>query len=99
MKHVLPVLPVLLATLAACGTAHPLSGLTRTGTATAAGFSFRVNHSNTDAQATRTNSVWRPSYPQVQAAAVLAVAEVTGCIPRATTATGDVALIAMKIDC
>ncbi|MGB3409129.1 MAG: hypothetical protein WBA67_16730 [Jannaschia sp.] len=92
------VLPPLLF-LAACNTAHPLDGLNRSGKASAGGHDFHVNWNLSSAQATRTNRVWRPGLAQVVAASVTATEEVTGCVVVPGSATGDVALVNMSLDC
>ncbi|MEL6587792.1 MAG: hypothetical protein AAFQ50_14235, partial [Pseudomonadota bacterium] len=85
--------------LVACNTAHPLDRLDRTGTAEAGGHSFRVNWNLKQAQATRTNRVWRPGVSEVTAAAVLATEQATGCRVLPGSAIGDIALVNMRLDC
>ena len=85
--------------LTACNVAHPLDGLTRSGTASAGGHDFRVNYNLETAQATRTNPTWRPGLAEVMLAAVQATEEVTGCAVDPGTALGDIALVNMTLDC
>ncbi|WGH79429.1 hypothetical protein [Jannaschia ovalis] len=85
--------------LAACGSPHPLDGLTRSATASAGGHDFRVNWNLETAQATRMNRVFRPRLDDVLPAAIAATEQVTGCAVRPATAIGDVALVNMTLDC
>lgn len=85
--------------LAGCNTAHPLDRLDRSGTAQAGGHEFRVNWNLKQAQATRTNPVWRPGLAKVTAAAVEATEKVTGCTVIPGSAIGDIALINMRLNC
>ncbi|GIT89817.1 hypothetical protein JANAI62_06990 [Jannaschia pagri] len=85
--------------LVACNAPHPLAGLTRSGFAEAGGHRFRVNWSLSEAQATRTNAVWRPGLAEVRIAAVAATAQVTGCDVIPGSAIGDVALVSMRLSC
>ena len=96
-----PVRALLLALtlLAACNVADPRDGLNRSGTASAGGHDFRVNWNLETAQATRTNPTWRPSVAEVWPAAMAATEAVTGCRAKPGTATGDVALVRVELDC
>lgn len=89
----------LLPLLAACNMAHPMDGLTRSGTASAGGHDFRVNWNLETAQATRTNRAFRPGFAAVAAAAMRATEEVTGCRVKPGSAVGDIALVNMALDC
>ncbi len=91
------LLPVLV--LGACNAADPRDGLNRSGTASAGGHTFRVNSNLETAQATRTNATWRPAMASVLPAALAATEQVTGCRVKPETATGDVALIEVALDC
>lgn len=76
-----------------------MAGLNRSGTAAAGGHAFRVNWNLETAQATRTNATWRPKLSEVMPAALAATEQVTGCRVDPATATGDVALIEVALDC
>jgi hypothetical protein len=76
-----------------------MDGLAFSGTAEANGHSYRINWNRSDAQATRTNPVWRPGLADVTRGAILATEEVTGCTVIPGTAVGDVALLRMRLDC
>ncbi|MCK0169202.1 hypothetical protein MWU52_16735 [Jannaschia sp. S6380] len=97
MKHFAP--PLLIAILTACNTAHPLDGLDRKGTASAGGHDFRINWNAESAQATRTNPAWRPDLAGVIAAAVAATETATACSVIPGSASGDIALVNMALDC
>lgn len=85
--------------LAACATPHPFAGLTHTGTAQVAGFSFTVNWNDERAEATRTNTYWSRDMTPVRAAAIVAVRQVTGCTVREGSVDGDIALVTMRLRC
>ncbi|MEM7642618.1 MAG: hypothetical protein AAF366_08825 [Pseudomonadota bacterium] len=96
--RLLPLLPSALL-LVACGMAHPLDRLDRTGRASAGGHDFRVNWNLEVAQATRMNPAFRPGLRAVTLAAVQATEEVTGCRVIPGSAIGDIALIKLSLDC
>ena len=91
------LIPVLF--LAACSVPHPLSQLDRQGKAQVAGFSFTVNWSDQEAEATRTNVYLSRNVPPVWAAATVAVQDLTGCPVREGSLSGDIALVRMKLAC
>lgn len=85
--------------LAACASPHPLAGLSQSGTAQVAGFSFTVNWNEDHAEATRTNTYWSRDMTPVRAAAIVAVHQVTGCEVREGSVDGDIALVTMRLRC
>lgn len=92
-------LTCLLLILSACGVAHPLDGLSRSGQAQAMGYTYRVNWNAEAAQVTRMTPTWRPDYGQVARGAVIAAEQVSGCAVRPATVQGDVAMVNMTLDC
>ncbi|MEP5760740.1 MAG: hypothetical protein ABJ327_15805 [Litoreibacter sp.] len=75
-----------------------MQGAQRT-TGSAGGFDFNVFHTLHQAEAHRTNTVFRPDGKAVFAAARTAIIEVTGCAPDEGSWSGDVALIKVDLLC
>lgn len=66
---------------------------------TAGGFSFNVFHTTSQAEAHRSNMVWRPDSKAVFAAARTAIMDASGCKIDESSWSGDVAVIKVDLLC